>query len=239
MSGIAIVTGGTRGIGRCISEKLLGAGYKVFVTYARDEQAAASFMADFPDLSALQIDGRCIDQVQGLRDHILTLGTPSVVVNNAGITGDGIFLNASLETFNHVMETNFGSTLNYCNVFAPVLATARFGNIINVSSVAASKVKLGNTAYGCAKAAIERLTLGLALELARFDVKVNGIAPGFVDTDMFKAFAQGGELDILKSIPGRKILQPEEVANMIFLLATRQFNTTGTVIKVGNGENTG
>ncbi|MNG15716.1 Bile acid 7-dehydroxylase 1/3 [compost metagenome] len=83
------------------------------------------------------------------------------------------------------------------------------------------------------------MTLGLALELARFDVKVNGIAPGFVDTDMFKAFAKGGERDIMKSIPGRKIMQPEEIANMVFLLATRQFNTTGTVIRVGNGENIG
>jgi NAD(P)-dependent dehydrogenase (short-subunit alcohol dehydrogenase family) len=141
--------------------------------------------------------------------------------------------------FHQVMNTNFGSTLNYCNVFAPVMAAARFGNIVNISSVAATKIKLGNTAYGCAKAAIERLTLGLALELARFDVKINAVAPGFVDTDMFKAFAQGGEREILKSIPGRKIMQPEEVANIVFLLASRQFNTTGTVIKVGNGENIG
>ena len=239
MSGIAIVTGGTRGIGRCIAEKLLGAGYKVFVTYACDEQAASSLMAECLGLSALQLDGRRIDQIQLLRDQILAQGTPSVLVNNAGITGDGIFLNAGLETFHQVMETNFGSTLNYCNVFAPIMAAARFGNIINVSSVAATKIKLGNTAYGCAKAAIERLTLGLALELARFDVKVNGIAPGFVDTDMFKAFAKGGERDIMKSIPGRKIMQPEEIANIVFLLATRQFNTTGTVIRVGNGENIG
>ncbi|MHC8393625.1 SDR family NAD(P)-dependent oxidoreductase [Pseudomonas sp. LB3P93] len=211
----------------------------MFVTYARDERAAASFMADFPELDAAQLDGRRIDQVQALRDRVLAEGGISVLVNNAGITGDGIFLNASPEAFHQVMDTNFGSTLNYCNVFAPVMAAARCGNIINISSVAATKVKLGNTAYGCAKAAIERLTLGLALELARFDVKVNGIAPGFVDTDMFKVFAQGGERDILKSIPSRKIMQPEEVANMVFLLASRKFNTTGTIIKVGNGENIG
>jgi NAD(P)-dependent dehydrogenase (short-subunit alcohol dehydrogenase family) len=239
MNGFAVVTGGTRGIGRCIAEKLLGAGYKVFVTYARDERAATSFMADFPEISAVQLDGRIIDQVQALRDRILAEGALSVLVNNAGITGDGIFLNANLEAFNQVMDTNFGSTLNYCNVFAPAMAAARFGNIINISSVAATKVKLGNTAYGCAKAAIERLTLGLALELARFDVKVNGIAPGFVDTDMFKAFAQGGERDILKSIPGRKIMMPEEIANIVFLLVSRQLNTTGTILKVGNGENIG
>ncbi|WP_434558072.1 SDR family NAD(P)-dependent oxidoreductase [Pseudomonas sp. Z4-20] len=239
MNDIAVVTGGTRGIGRCIAEKLLGAGYKVFVTYARDERAAASFMADFPDLSVVQLDGRNVGQVQALRDRILTEGALSVLVNNAGVTGDGIFLNTSHEAFNQVMDTNFGGTLNYCNVFAPVMATARFGNIINISSVAATKVKLGNTAYGCAKAAIERLTLGLALELARFDVKVNGIAPGFVDTDMFKAFAQGSELDVLKSIPGRTIMAPEEVANMVLLLVSRQFNTTGTILKVGNGENIG
>jgi len=239
MSGIAVVTGGTRGIGRCIAEQFLEAGYKVFVTYARDEQAAARFMADFPGLNAVQLDGRRIDQVQALCDRIRLEGVPTVLVNNAGITGDGIFLNTSHEMFHQVMDTNFGSTLNYCNVFAPVMAAARFGNIINISSVAATKVKLGNTAYGCAKAAIERLTLGLALELARFNVKINAVAPGFVDTDMFKAFAQGGERDILKSIPGRKIMQPEEVANIVFLLASRQFNTAGSVIKVGNGENIG
>jgi NAD(P)-dependent dehydrogenase (short-subunit alcohol dehydrogenase family) len=237
MSGVALVTGGTRGIGRCIAVKLLGMGYKVFVTYARDESAAASFMAEFPDLTAVQLDGRCIDQVQVLRDQMLAEGAVTVLVNNAGITGDGIFLNASHEAFNKVMDANFGSTLNYCNVFASVMASARFGNIINISSVAATKAKLGNTAYGCAKAAIERLTLGLALELARFDVKVNCIAPGFVDTHMFEEFAQGGERDILKTIPGRKIMMPEEVANMVILLVSRQFNTTGTILKVGNGEN--
>lgn len=239
MSGIAVVTGGTRGIGRCVAEKFLETGYRVFVTYVRDEQAAAMFMAEYPGLSAWQVDGRRIDEVQTLRDRICAEGTPSVLVNNAGITGDGIFLSDSLEAFHKVMETNFGSTLNYCHAFAPMMSGARFGNIINISSVAATKVKLGNTAYGCAKAAIERLTLGLALELARFDVKVNGIAPGFVETDMFKSFAQGAEREILKSIPGRKIMQPEEIANMTFLLASRQFNTTGTIVKVGNGENIG
>ncbi len=239
MSDIALVTGGTRGIGRCVAEMFLRAGYRVFVTYARNEQTAASFMAEYSDLSAWQVDGRRLDQVQTLCDRILAEGTPSVLVNNAGITGDGIFLNSSIEVFHQVMDSNFGSSLNYCNVFAPLMSAARFGNIINISSVAATKIKLGNTAYGCAKAAIERLTLGLALELARFDVKVNGVAPGFVDTDMFKAFAQGGEREILKSIPGRKIMRPAEVANIVFSLASRQFNTTGTIVKVGNGENIG
>ncbi len=209
MSGVAVVTGDNRGIGRCIAEQFLDAGYKVFVTYARDEQAAARFMADFPGLNVLQLDGRRIDHVQALCDRIRLEGVPTVLVNNAGVTGDGIFLNTSHEMFHQVMDTNFGSTLNYCNVFAPVMAAARFGNI---SSVAATKVKLGNTAYGCAKAAIERLTLGLALELARFNVKINAVAPGFVDTDMFKAFAQGAGREQAEDQDRRRTAQPAEPA---------------------------
>lgn len=239
MSDIAVVTGGTRGIGRCIAEKLLEAGYRVFVTYAHDEHAATNFVSIYPELTAWQVDGSNLDEVKILRDRILAEGTPSVLVNNAGITGDGVFLNNSLEAFQKVMDKNFGGVLNYCHAFAPIMSETRFGNIINISSVAATKVKLGNTAYGCAKAAIERLTLGLALELARFNVRVNGIAPGFVGTDMFKSFAQGAENEILRSIPGRKIMKPEEVAYMVFLLVTRKLHTVGSIIKVGNGENIG
>ncbi|MCS3513117.1 MULTISPECIES: SDR family NAD(P)-dependent oxidoreductase [Pseudomonas] len=239
MSKIALVTGGTRGIGRCIAEKFVEAGYRVFVTFLRDEQAAATLMARYSTLIALQVDGRATDQIHALRERICADGIPSVLVNNAGITGDAIFLNGNVNVFHEVMATNFVSTLNYCDTFAPLMASARFGNIVNISSIAATKIKLGNTAYGCAKAAIERLTLGLALELARFDVNVNGVSPGFVDTEMYKLFAKGVEREILRSIPARRIMQPDEVANMVFLLASRQFSTTGTILKVGNGENIG
>ena len=119
------------------------------------------------------------------------------------------------------------------------MAKARHGNIINIGSVAAQKIKLGNTAYGCAKAAIERLSMGLSIELARFDVRVNCVSPGFVDTDMFQAFAGDQVREILKSIPARRVMTAEEVAEAVCLLATRRLSTTGSLLRVGNGENVG
>ncbi len=240
MNKIAIVTGGTRGIGRAIVDRLIRDDFTVFATYLSD-QGAADRLSDesYGRARPVQIDGRDRDAVVALRDRMTSTQVPSVLVNNAGITGDGLFLEKNPGTFQNVMSTNFFGTLNFCEVFAPLMARSRRGDIINIGSVAAQKVKLGNTAYGCAKAAIERLSLGLSVELARFDVRVNCISPGFVDTEMFKSFAGEQTREIIKSVPGRRIMSGEEIAEIVFLLATRQLSTTGSVLRVGNGENVG
>ncbi|MGC5701700.1 SDR family oxidoreductase [Pseudomonas sp. NFXW11] len=240
MSKTAVVTGGTRGIGRAIVRKLIAQDFTVFATYHKDE-AAAQCLSD--ELGArvitARVDGSQRDQVEQFRQQFVDYPMPSVLVNNAGIARDGLFLSQEPATFEQVMANNFGGTLNFCEVFAPHMATVRHGNIINIGSVAAQKVKLGNTAYGCAKAAIERLSLGLSAELARFDVRVNCVSPGFVDTEMFQAFAGEHAREILKSIPGRRVMTAEEVAEMVSLLATRRLSTTGSLLRVGNGENVG
>ncbi|MDQ0702821.1 NAD(P)-dependent dehydrogenase (short-subunit alcohol dehydrogenase family) [Pseudomonas sp. W3I7] len=240
MTKTAIVTGGTRGIGRAIAGKLIAEGFTVFATYFKDEAAADRLTCEFgPSAITVRVDGSDRRQVEQfcaqLQDHPL----PSVLVNNAGIARDGLFLSQAPSTFEQVMANNFGGTLNFCEVFAPLMAKARHGNIINIGSVAAQKIKLGNTAYGCAKAAIERLSMGLSIELARFDVRVNCVSPGFVDTDMFQAFAGDQVREILKSIPARRVMTAEEVAEAVCLLATRRLSTTGSLLRVGNGENVG
>ncbi|AZE84784.1 hypothetical protein C4J98_3378 [Pseudomonas orientalis] len=240
MSKTAVVTGGTRGIGRAIVAKLVAEGFTVFATYHQDEAAADRLIGEFGEqVITARVDGSARDQVEQFRQQILAYPLPSVLVNNAGIARDGLFLSQEPATFAQVMANNFGGTLNFCEVFAPLMATARQGNIINIGSVAAQKVKLGNTAYGCAKAAIERLSLGLSVELARFDVRVNCVSPGFVDTEMFQTFAGDQVREVLKSIPGRRVMTAEEVAEVVCLLATRRLCTTGCVLRVGNGENVG
>ncbi|MEB0046176.1 MULTISPECIES: SDR family NAD(P)-dependent oxidoreductase [unclassified Pseudomonas] len=240
MTDIAIVTGGTRGIGRAIVAKLIAQDFTVFATYQNDEAAADRLSGEFgARVITARVDGSDRGQVERFQAQLIDYPLPSVLVNNAGITRDGLFLSQEPSSFAQVMANNFGGTLNFCEVFAPLMAKARHGNIINIGSVAAQKIKLGNTAYGCAKAAIERLSLGLSVELARFDVRVNCVSPGFVDTDMFQTFAGEQAREILKSIPARRVMTADEVAQIVCLLATRQLSTLGTVLRVGNGENVG
>ncbi|GFE51616.1 beta-ketoacyl-ACP reductase [Roseobacter cerasinus] len=238
MADLAIVTGGTRGIGRQVAITLAEAGFEVIATYRSNENAAQALVADGGgQISATAVDGADPKAITAFAQTVLERATPAVLVNNAGVTGDGLFLNSDAQQIADIMQINFGSVLGYCAAFAPAMTAARRGDIINISSVAATKVKDGNIAYGCAKAAIDRLTLGLANETARFGVRVNAVAPGFVETEMFRAFAGDNTNAIKRAIPGRRILQPDEIAQMVLALATRQISTTGTILRVGNGEN--
>ena len=123
-------------------------------------------------------------------------------------------------------------------MFLESMIQKRKGHIINISSVAAIKPKVGNTAYGVSKAAIERFSKSLALEVARFNIRVNCVSPAYVKTDLLNAFLDGKkEREFYKAIPMRKVLLPEEVANIVVLLCSDQIRTTGSVFYVGNGEN--
>ncbi|TCL08299.1 3-oxoacyl-[acyl-carrier protein] reductase [Shimia isoporae] len=238
MTEIAIVTGGTRGIGRRTSIMLAQKGYAVIATYRSGTETAQSLEVESDGAISTQIvDGSDSDAVLEFAETVLKSATPKILVNNAGVTGDDLFLNSNAEKIGRIMQVNFGGVLNYCSAFVPAMTAARQGDIVNTSSVAATKVKEGNAAYGCAKAAIDRLTLGIAQETARFGVRVNAVAPGFVETDMFDSFAGVNAKAIMRAIPGRRITQPDEVAHMIVALATRQISTTGTILRVGNGEN--
>lgn len=238
MKKIAVVNGGTRGVGRDVALKLWKGGYSVYATFAGNHDAAEKVRLDSNnEIVTEQVDCSDYDAVLKFKERLFSGTSPDVLVNCAGISGDALFMNQHRDSFNKVMGVNFGGVYNFCSIFLPAMAAKREGNIVNVSSIAASKIKLGNIAYGCSKAAIERLSLGLALEFARFNIKVNCIAPGFVDTDMFDNFAGESRSSIIKEVPARSILSSNEVAELIYHVSTRTVNTTGSIIRMGNGEN--
>lgn len=238
MKQLAFVTGGTRGIGRAITEKLIDLGFDVYFTYKNNHNLALELEQKYPNSCKGFLYDHTKENIQILAENIIKDRVPDVIVNNIGINQDELFLKQDLSSFWETMELNFGSVLSCCKAFLESLVQQRKGHIINITSVAAIKPKIGNSAYGVSKAAIERFSKTLALETARFNVCVNCVSPAYVKTDLLDSFlAHQSKNEFYKSIPMRKVLLPEEVANLVGLLATNQISTTGSVFYVGNGEN--
>ncbi|MFD9900941.1 SDR family NAD(P)-dependent oxidoreductase [Mesorhizobium sp. NPDC059054] len=237
MKECAIVTGGVKGIGRRVSEMLAGMGILVFATYRSDVLAAEAVRSQSDNqILTHRVDGSDINSVQEFRSIVVQHGTPTILINNAGLALDGLLVDNGRQRIFELMNNNFMGTVNYSLTFIEDMLMRRQGNIVNISSSAAQKVKPGNSAYGCSKVAIERFSKGLAKEVGRFDVLVNCVAPGFVETEMFEAFAAGSKKDILREIPTRRILSTDHVAQLVVDIAMRRTNTTGSVFCVGNGE---
>jgi len=238
---VAVVTGGSRGIGRAIVKAFAAEGAKVAFVY-RGNQAAADALvqevaqgggsaravqADVCNPEAAQV---CVDQVQK------EWGRLDILVNNAGIIRDDLFVRMEPEAWQGVLQTNLGGTYNFCRAVAYTLMKQRRGRIINISSVAAEHVNQGQTNYAASKGAINALTRALAVELASRNVTVNAIAPGFIETDMSEAVRnKAGEL-IKKFIPMRRIGQPEDIARVaVFLAGPDSAYITGQVLTVDGG----
>lgn len=238
MRPLAIVTGGTRGIGRSITEKLMNIGFVVYFTYRKNKILASEIESKNPGVCrGYQFDHEH-DDIKVLAKEILAERTPEVIVNNIGVNHDELFLNQDLDSFWKMMQINFGSTLACTKAFLNRLIEKRKGHIINITSVAAIKPKIGNSAYGASKIAIERFSKTLALEVARFNVRVNCVSPAYVKTDLLDSFLKGKTKgEFYKAIPMRKVLLPDEVANLVALLSLNEITTTGSVFYVGNGEN--
>lgn len=238
MRPLAFITGGTRGIGYAITEKLIELGFDVYFTYKNNHELALKLEQQYPNSCKGFMYDHKKKNIQALAEKILKERTPEVIVNNIGINQDELFLNQDLMSFWDTMQFNFGSVLSSCKAFLDSLVQQRKGHIINITSVAAIKPKVGNSAYGVSKAAIERFSKTLALEVARFNVRVNCVSPAYVKTDLLDVFLEHkSQNEFYKAIPMRKVLLPEEVANVVGLLAINQITTTGSVLYVGNGEN--
>ena len=238
---VALVTGGSRGIGRAIVKAFAAEGARVAFVY-RGNQAAANALvqevthgggtaravqADVTDADAAQA---CVDQVQ--KDW----GRLDVLVNNAGIIRDDLFVRMEPDDWQSVLQTNLGGTYNFCRAVAYTLMKQRRGRIINISSVAAEHVNQGQANYAASKGAINALTRALAVELASRNVTVNAIAPGFIETDMSEAVRnKAGDL-IKKFIPMRRIGQPDDIARVaVFLAGPDSAYMTGQVLTVDGG----
>ena len=220
MSRVAVVTGGTRGIGAAISRALLGAGYKVAATYHGNDEAAAKFKAetgahvykwDVSDYKAC---------AEGLTKVVADLGPVDVLVNNAGVTKDGFFHKMTPEQWYGVINTNLNSLFNMTRPVWEGMRERKFGRVICISSINGQKGQAGQVNYSAAKAGDLGFVKALAQEGARVGITVNAICPGYINTDMVKAIApEVVTKNILPQIPVGRLGEPEEIARAVVFLA--------------------
>jgi acetoacetyl-CoA reductase len=238
MARVALVTGGTRGIGAAISKALKAAGYKVAASYAGNDAAAEKFKAEngIPvykwDVSSFEACAAGVKQVES------DLGPIEVLVNNAGITRDGAFHKMTIEQWNAVINTNLGSLFNVTRQVIEGMRARKFGRIVSISSINGQKGQFGQTNYSAAKAGELGFTKALALETARLGITVNAICPGYIHTEMLDAVpAEVMEKNILPQIPVGRLGKPEEVARaVVFLVAEEAGFITGSTLSINGGQ---
>ena len=238
-----LVTGGMGGLGETISTKMADSGYKVAVTYSPGNTKHAQWLADMKangyDFVAVECDVTSIDScARAVADVQAKLGPIDVLVNNAGITGDMTFKKMDKVNWDAVLRTNLDSLFNMTKQVADGMVERGWGRIINVSSVNGSKGAFGQTNYSAAKAGVHGFTKALALEVARKNVTVNTISPGYIGTKMVTAIPKDIlDSKILPQIPVGRLGKPEEVAGLIIYLASEEAAfVTGANIAINGGQ---
>ena len=238
---VALVTGGSRGIGRAICLELARRGAAVAVNYAGNEAAARetveacralgveaeAFRADVADPAA------CEELVKEVKDHF---GKVDILVNNAGITRDGLLMTAKAEDLDRVLDTNLKGAYFCMKAASKLMMRQRFGRIVNLSSVVGLRGNPGQTSYAASKAGILGLTKAAAKELAGRNITVNAVAPGFIDTDMTAVLPEKAKEAMLSTIPMGRPGAPEDVARAVAFFAEQDSAyITGQVLCVDGG----
>jgi acetoacetyl-CoA reductase len=238
MTRTAVVTGGTRGIGAAVSKALGAAGYRVAATYQGNDEAAAKFSAE-TGIKTYKWDVSSYEScVAGLAKVAADLGPVEVLVNNAGITKDGMFHKMTPEQWYAVINTNLNSLFNMCRPVIEGMRERSFGRIINISSINGQKGQMGQVNYSASKAGDIGFTKALAQENAGKGVTVNVICPGYIATEMVMAVPKEVvEKSILPHIPVRRLGQPEEIARCVVFLASDDAGfITGSTISANGGQ---
>lgn len=238
MARVALVTGGTRGIGAAISNGLKDAGYKVAATYHGNDAAAEKFKNETGihvykwDVSSFEACASGTKKVEG------DLGPIEVLVNNAGITRDTAFHKMTLEQWSSVINTNLGSLFNMTRQVIEGMRARKFGRIISISSINGQKGQFGQCNYSAAKAGELGFTKALALENAKAGITVNAICPGYINTEMVQAVPKDVlEKSILPLIPIGRLGEPEEIARaVVFLAADEAGAITGSTLTINGGQ---
>lgn len=238
MSKIAIVTGGTRGIGAAISQLLHNKGYKVAANYGGNDERAkaftdstgiAAYKFDVSDFAACEAGVKLIEKDFG--------GGVDVLVNNAGITRDGTLHRMDQAAWQAVVDTNLGSCFNMCRLVIDGMRERSFGRIVNVGSINGQAGQYGQVNYAAAKSGIHGFTKALAQEGAAKGITVNAIAPGYVDTDMVRAVPENVLEKIIKGIPVGRLGTAGDIARTVeFLVADEASFITGSTLSVNGGQ---
>ncbi len=234
---VALVTGGTRGIGRAIAVDLKKAGCRVVASYHGNEEAAQAFKQE-TGIEVMRFDVADFDQCSLAVKRIeAEIGPVDILINNAGITRDGFLHKMGAESWHAVLETNLTSLFNMCRVVVEGMRARGFGRIINISSVNGQLGQVGQANYSAAKAGVIGFTKALARESANKGITVNTIAPGYIETDMVKAVPANVLEKIIEKIPVGRLGQPSEIARAVCFLAAEESGfITGETLSVNGGQ---
>lgn len=238
---VALVTGGSRGIGRAIVERLASEGAKVAFIYHSNAEAAEEVVASLKkaghEAIALKADASRKDEADKVVQDVLgKWGKIDILVNNAGIIRDGLLAVMEPENWQTVIDTNLGSVYNFCHAVMRPMMSERYGRIVNISSVSAEFGNQGQVNYAASKGGMQGLTRCLATEVGRRNITVNAVAPGFIATDMTEAIRNAAEGDIKKRISLRRVGKPEDIAAAVLFLASEDAAyITGHVLTVDGG----
>jgi 3-oxoacyl-[acyl-carrier protein] reductase len=232
---VVLVTGGTRGIGRAIAERFRDVGALVYITGTNEERTKLA--AEEIGVKGMKMNVTDREEVKRAVEIIVeNEGKIDVLINNAGITRDTLFLRMKDEDWDKVIDTNLNGVYNVTRNVVPFMLKKRKGNIINISSVVGFTGNVGQVNYSSTKAALVGFTKSLAKELGGRGIRVNCVAPGYITTDMTKAIPEKIKQELLKSIPLKREGEPREVADVCLFLASDMASyITGTVIHVNGG----
>lgn len=237
MARVAIVTGGTRGIGEAICLALKAQGHKVIANYAGNEAKAKAFTAA-TGIPAYRWDvGDHEACIHNCNDIAAEHGPIDIVVNNAGITRDGVLHKMSFEDWNEVMRINLGGCFNMAKATFPGMRERGWGRIVNIGSINGQAGQYGQVNYAAAKSGIHGFTKALAQEGAKFGVTVNAIAPGYIDTDMVAAVPPAVLEKIVAKIPVGRLGHAEEIARGVAFLTSEDGGfVTGSTMSINGGQ---
>lgn len=237
MSRVAIVTGGTRGIGAAISKLLHQSGYKVAANYAGNEEKARAFEAETGIKAYKWSVADYTACAEGVKKVERELGPVDIVVNNAGITRDGTMHRMSEPQWQEVIDTNLGGCFNMCRATIDGMRERGFGRIVNIGSINGQAGQYGQVNYAAAKSGIHGFTKALAQEGAARGITVNAIAPGYIDTDMVAAVPANVLEKIVAKIPVGRLGRAEEIARgVLFLVADEGGFITGSTLSINGGQ---
>jgi acetoacetyl-CoA reductase len=237
MTRVAVVTGGTRGIGEAISVALKNAGYTVAANYAGNDERAKAF-SDRTGVKAYKWDVSSLDDcAAGIKKIESELGPVDVIVNNAGITRDATMKKMSRQAWDEVLDTNLGGCYNMCKAAWDGMLVRGFGRIVNIGSINGQAGQYGQVNYAAAKSGIHGFTKALGQEGAAKGITVNAIAPGYIDTDMVAAVPAEVLAKIVARIPVGRLGQASEIARgVLFLVADEGGFITGSTLSINGGQ---